>query len=395
MKTPQKLATALAAMLVLPATAQVVQYDISPPGTTAAVGLSPENEVPPVAGSSGSGGEILQGIRLDLATGRLDYAIGYGFEGGFTNLTGPVTAAHIHGPAGVDGEAGPIHNFVDAGHHLPAADPSQGGVILGSVMLDAAAVAELRAGQFYINLHTAANPGGELRGQLIEVSVDNVAPEIACPEPVTLECTSADGTPATLVATVSDADGDDLEIAWLVNDAEVGSETVPGSDEPTEVSLDVTLGLGEHTVVLLVSDGTAEPVTCEFTVTVVDTTAPEIRRVAANPAALWPPNHKMRTVTVRVVAEDACGGVTNRVVSVESNEPENGLGDGNTDEDWEIVDDLTVRLRAERGGIGSGRIYTLTVESEDESGNVATATTTVKVAHDQGRGRGIRGRLRR
>ena len=48
------------------------------------------------------------------------------------------------------------------------------------------------------------------------------------------------------------------------------------------------------------------------------------------------------------------------LVSVTSNEPDNGLGDGDTANDIVIVDDLTVKLRAERSGTGNGRIYTLT-----------------------------------
>ena len=72
-----------------------------------------------------------------------------------------------------------------------------------------------------------------------------------------------------------------------------------------------------------------------------------------------------------------------RVVSVASNEPENGTGDGNTAPDWEIVGDLAVRLRAERSGRGQGRVYTLTVRCTDDSGNSAERDVEVRVAHDR------------
>ena len=54
-----------------------------------------------------------------------------------------------------------------------------------------------------------------------------------------------------------------------------------------------------------------------------------------------------------------------RIVSVASNEPVNGAGDGNTAPDWEITGALTVNLRAERSGQGVGRLYTITVRCVD------------------------------
>ena len=70
-----------------------------------------------------------------------------------------------------------------------------------------------------------------------------------------------------------------------------------------------------------------------------------------------------------------------RIISVASNEPENGSGDGNTDPDWEITGALTLNLRAERDGGGSGRVYTITVESRDGGGNASTRTVEVRVPH--------------
>ena len=87
----------------------------------------------------------------------------------------------------------------------------------------------------------------------------------------------------------------------------------------------------------------------------------------ASPATLWPPNHKMRPVTVTVDATDACDpNFSCEIVSVTSNEPANGIGDGNTSPDWSITGPLTLELRAERAGPGTGRIYTITVECTDE-----------------------------
>jgi hypothetical protein len=66
---------------------------------------------------------------------------------------------------------------------------------------------------------------------------------------------------------------------------------------------------------------------------------------------------------------------------VTSNEPANGLGDGDTDSDWEIGEGLTLKLRAERAGGGSGRIYTIVFACTDEAGNTVTKTATVSVPH--------------
>jgi hypothetical protein len=74
----------------------------------------------------------------------------------YSGLSGPPTAAHFHGPAAPGANAGvavPIPN--------PATSPVQ-----GSATLTDAQAADLLAGRYYINIHTAANPGGEIRGQV-------------------------------------------------------------------------------------------------------------------------------------------------------------------------------------------------------------------------------------
>jgi len=116
---------------------------------------------------------------------------------------------------------------------------------------------------------------------------------------------------------------------------------------------------------------------------VVDTTAPVIQSVAAAPNVLWTPNHKMVEVAVTVKATDNCTASVCKIISVLSNEPVNGLGDGDTTPDWIITGDFTVDLRAERSGKGNGRIYTVTVSCTDECGNSSVGNTTVTVPHDQ------------
>jgi hypothetical protein len=71
-------------------------------------------------------------------------------------------------------------------------------------------------------------------------------------------------------------------------------------------------------------------------------------------------------------------------LSVTSNEPTNGLGDGDTPNDWEVIDAHHVRLRAERSGKGTGRTYTITVTCTDAAGNAVVRTATVRVPRNQG-----------
>jgi len=109
---------------------------------------------------------------------------------------------------------------------------------------------------------------------------------------------------------------------------------------------------------------------------------PVITGASASPDSLWPPNHQMVNVTVNYNATDNCGAVT-CVLTVTSNEPINGLGDGDTSPDWEIVDAHHVRLRSERSGTGTGRVYTITITCTDGVGNVSTSTVTVSVPKSQ------------
>src|SRR4051812_5193621 len=114
------------------------------------------------------------------------------------------------------------------------------------------------------------------------------------------------------------------------------------------------------------------------TVKVVDTIGPAIGNVAATPFDLGSPNHRMIDVTVRYSEMDI-GSAPVCSLSISSNEVVNGLGDGNTSTDWNIIDAHHVQLRAERSGTGAGRIYAVTIRCADASGNVSTHTATVSV----------------
>jgi hypothetical protein len=137
-------------------------------------------------------------------------------------------------------------------------------------------------------------------------------------------------------------------------------------------------------VALTVTDNKAASSQCQATVTVADTTPPSIASATATPSVLWPPNHQMVPVTLSVVVSDNCAATAAcQIVSVSSNEPPEGLGDGDMAPDWVITGKLAVGLRAERSGTGNGRVYTIMVRCTDAAGNSSSKTVTVSVPHDR------------
>ena len=109
--------------------------------------LKGSNEVPPNNSSASGKAEAT----YDTETKALTYTVTY------TGLTGPALGAHFHGP----GEAGK-----NAGIALPFKTVQS--PIQGNATLTEAQAADLLAGKWYANVHTAMNPGGELRGQMMK-----------------------------------------------------------------------------------------------------------------------------------------------------------------------------------------------------------------------------------
>lgn len=109
--------------------------------------LKGSSEVPPTA-STGTG---TAEATLDTSTKELSYTITH------NGLTGPATMAHFHGPA----EAGK-----NAGVVVPFKSPES--PIKGTATLTDAQIDDLLAGKWYANVHTAANPAGEVRGQMVK-----------------------------------------------------------------------------------------------------------------------------------------------------------------------------------------------------------------------------------
>ena len=112
-------------------------------------------------------------------------------------------------------------------------------------------------------------------------------------------------------------------------------------------------------------------------------TPPDCSGLTADPELLWPPNHKLRTITISGAVDPDGDDITQTITSVTQDEPVNGLGDGDTSPDAVILSDDQVQVRSERSGLGDGRVYHITVTVEDEFGATCEGTVFVGVPHDQ------------
>jgi hypothetical protein len=194
--------------------------------------------------------------------------------------------------------------------------------------------------------------------------VDTTPPSITAPADKVVECTGV-FTPVTIGAATA-ADVCDAS-PKVTNDAPDGFK------------------LGFTTIDWKAVDASNNESHATQTVKVVDTTPP-LLFVTLSPAVLWSPDHKLVPITAKIMVSDTCDpDPTVRLVKIESNEPDNGLGDGDTANDIQGIsaDGRTFNLRAERSGAGNGRIYTATYEAKDASGNTTTKTATVIVPKSQ------------
>ena len=145
---------------------------------TGGPGLRTTNENSAVVGSSATGGELLGGITFNNVSLVLSINTGWGTTNGFINLSGNATAGHLHGPTTSGGTTSFAQNAgVKYGLDSVAGwnSSASAGGFNGTVTILAADVPALLNGQFYMNVHTATNGGGEIRGNLVQVPEPTVS----------------------------------------------------------------------------------------------------------------------------------------------------------------------------------------------------------------------------
>ena len=225
-----------------------------------------------------------------------------------------------------------------------------------------------------------------LAAVLLASTAGAAIPTIVCSDSQTLEATSTNGALGIVQATVLDADGDALMVVLSITGQATVTNIVGAGVTTNGVTLSYTnqFSDGTNEVVFSVTDDGTNFVTCSSLVIVQDTTPPTIESITATPSLLWPPNHKMKPIRLRVRAQDVAGPVEWRVTSIESNEPVDGRGDGSTSPDWTINAPHKAWVRAERAGPGNGRIYTINIEASDDSNNSTNGNVKVYVPHDRG-----------
>jgi len=359
----------------------------------------------------------------------------------FSGLSANTTAAHFHAPAPPGISAGVV--FAATG--FPTGVTS--GSYSDSIVLSSGQEDTLKMGLWYFDIHTTAFTNGELRAQIFLQDPAFVLPDIHCPADTTVSnatglCSASVafaavdstakppsklyyrigntaivspyvfpvGTSRVVATALNIAGFDTCTFTVTVRDTQPPVINCPANitrpNDPGQcgavvsfsatatdncpgvvVSYDHASGsffpVGTTTVRATATDASGNTSACSFTVTVNDVEPPVIENLKPTPRVLWPPNHKMRNVTVNYTSRDNCPGPISCQITVRSNEPVFGPGNGmHGGLDWVVVDDHHIKLRAERDGHGHGRVYTITVTCADQYGNSSHSDTSVLVPHD-------------
>jgi len=190
---------------------------------------------------------------------------------------------------------------------------------------------------------------------------DRTPPVLSLPSELTVEADGPDGAVVSYTGSALDDVSGDVPVTFSPE---------PGSVFP----------LGATTVTATAADAAGNVATGTFRVTVRDTTAPAFNSLTASPAVIKSRTHEMVPVTLTAAVSDLIDpSPATRIISVTNNEPVSGTGGGDLAPDWEVTGPLTLTLRAECSNRGTGRVYTITVESRDAAGNASTKTVTVTV----------------
>ncbi len=136
-------------------------------------GLLGGNVNPTAPTNPGSGGIGSTGIFLDTDTNTLHIDIEWGSGNGYTDMTDVVTMVHLHGmtadPAPQSFNQVNSNILINVGNSLNFDNSASSGGVIDDFFIGNPDIPGLLEGRTYLNIHTAANSGGEIRGYLVVV----------------------------------------------------------------------------------------------------------------------------------------------------------------------------------------------------------------------------------
>jgi Bacterial Ig domain len=178
----------------------------------------------------------------------------------------------------------------------------------------------------------------------------------------------------------TDADGDALTAHLVSGPSHATTFVLNANGSFTYIPVAHFTGVDSFTY--KANDGTDDSNVATVTINIADTEPPLIT-AAVGVNTLWPPNHMLINVGFTLNVTDNSAGPVNTEISVFSNEDDIFRGSGNHSPDATNVADRTLRLRSERSGPGSGRIYLIMIVSTDPSNNVSKKCLSVVVPKSQ------------
>jgi hypothetical protein len=229
---------------------------------------------------------------------------------------------------------------------------------LASCSFNGAPAAALVPGYHELSVVAVAQDQSTARCTSYLEVADGEAPQLSCPAPRTVECT---GAMTQVKGEASCADN-------------CGACTASCTQGPFPV--------GTTDVACTARDSSGNASSCDSALNVIDSRTPALD-LAASPAVLWPPDHRLHPISLVTRAVDQCDSSPRINCAATSNEPEDGAGDGRTDADI-VWSGGQLSLRAERSAEGDGRVYTITCVATDASGNRAMRATSVLVPKSMG-----------
>jgi len=204
-------------------------------------------------------------------------------------------------------------------------------------------------------------------------------PQNTAPEAFDDSITTNEDTPVDGQANAVDADGDSLTYS-LVSTTSNGV-LVFNSDGSFTYTPNTDYN-GPDSFTFRANDGQADSNDAVIDIDVIPVNDdPVCSDATSSVSTIWPPNHTMVTIDFDMLTADVDGDeVTLSILSIFQDEPTNDLGDGDQSPDADLVN---AQVRAERSGLGDGRVYHVTVVADDGNGGTCEGTFTVGVPHDK------------